>query len=115
MHIFKNIFSNLATAFFEPDETFISSSNQLFDNNLAFSLAFEIFDIDSQIAAKFKSSKKKKAKDKSLSRRLNKEPGKKTLRLLTLLLIAMKLIRPNKQKVKVLATIIDSTLSKHMH
>lgn len=94
---FENIFSNLTTTLFKLDKTHTFFSNQLFDNNLALGLVFEIPSIaDGLTATRLKNSKKKKTKSKTFSRRLSKRPRKKTFRAPTILFIVMELIKSGK-------------------
>lgn len=112
---FKNVFSDLATAPFEPDETPTFSSNQLLDNNPALSPIPKTPGIvDGLTAARLKNFEKKKAKGKTLFRRLSKEPGRKAPRVPTLSFVVMELIRPGKQRVRVPANAVKSTLPKRM-
>ena len=112
---FKDILSNLAIAPFELNETPISSSNQISNDDLAPSLALKTPSKNDLVAARFKNSKKKKAKDKSFSGRLNKRPRKNAFRPPTLLPVTIELIKPSKQRVRVPANEVESTPSKHIY
>lgn len=111
---FKNVLSDPATTPLKFDKTPTSSSNQLSDDDLALGPVPETPGTDGLVATRFKSSKKKKAKGKSFSGHLNKEPGKNTLRPPTPPPVAMKLIRPGKQRVRVSANTVESTPPKRM-
>ena len=93
---FKDVLSDLATTPLEPDETPTCSSNQLPNDDQALGLAPETLGTDGLIATRLKSSKKKKAKVKSLFRRFNKKPKKNAPRPPTPPPVAMELIRPGK-------------------
>lgn len=112
---FKDVLSDLATAPLTPEKTPTFFSNQLLDNDPALGPVLVIFGIaDDLIAARLKSSEKKKAKGKTLSKHLSKEPGVKAPRAPTPPLITIKLIRPGKRRVKVPANVVKSTLPKRM-
>lgn len=94
---------------------FTFSFNQLLDNDPALGLILKTSGTaDGLIAARLKSSEKKKAKGKTFSGRLNKEPREKAPRVPTPLLIVMELIRPGKRRVRVPANVVESTLPKRM-
>ena len=112
---FKDIFSDPATAPLKSDETSTFSSNQLLDNDPTLGPVPKTpGTVDGLIAARLKSSEKKKAKGKTLSRRLSKEPGRKAPRVPTSSLVVMELIRPGKQRVRVPANLVESTPPKRM-
>ena len=113
---FKDIFFDPATAPLEPDETPTFSSNQLLDNDPAFGPDLKTpGTTDGLTTARLKSFEKKKAKGKPLSERVNKEPGGKAPRVPTFSLVAMELIRPGKQRIRVPANAVKSIPPKCMH
>ena len=113
--IFKDVFSNPATAPLEPDKTPTFSSNQLFNNDPTLGPVPKTpGTADGLTATKLKSSEKKNAKGKTLSGRFSKKPGRKALRVPTSLLVAMELIRPGKLRVRVPANAVESTLFKRI-
>lgn len=104
---FKNVLSDPATAPLN-DKTLFSqelpgaSSNSLF--------------IDVLTAIRLQNSKKKKAKDQTIFEKLStaKKSVNTPQKPPTPLLVAIKLIRPDKQRVQVLVNIVKSTFPKRM-
>lgn len=112
---FKNVFSNPATAPLKPNKTFTFASNQFFDNDLTFGPVLETLDIANNLTTARLKTLKKKAKSKILSRHFSKKLGGKAFRALMASPIAIKLIKPGKQRVRISANAIENTFSKRIH
>lgn len=77
--ILRDIFYNSAIALFKLNKTPTFFSNLLINDNLVFNLAFKTPSIDSQVAIKFKSFRKKRLKIKLILNILIKYLKKKLL------------------------------------